>query len=141
LVPVPEFRLAFPYPDAAVVELPRWQQPGSRTRNALIRSLRGLGERGFALLTQRWTTLQNVTASPSRIADIAKAALVLVQFEHKMIELKSLRKPQCVGVVAGTRPGRRRSTGGGCQVPPGYMAGRSGSPARPAGSLSCWLGR
>jgi hypothetical protein len=96
LVPVPEFRLAFPYPDAAVIELPRWQQPDSRTRNALIRSLRGLGERGFALLTQRWTTLQNVTASPSRIGDIAKAALVLVQFEHKMIELKSLRKPQCV---------------------------------------------
>jgi len=26
---------------------------------------------------------------------------------------------------------RRRSTRGGCQVPPGYMAGRSGSPARP----------
>jgi hypothetical protein len=25
----------------------------NRTRNALIRSLRGLGERGFALLTQR----------------------------------------------------------------------------------------
>ena len=87
---VPEFRLAFPYPDAAVVELPRWQQPDSRTRNALIRSLRGLGERGFALLTQRWTTLQNVTASPSRIGDIAKAALVLVQFEHKMIELHDL---------------------------------------------------
>jgi hypothetical protein len=82
LVPVPEFRLAFPYPDAAVIELPRWQQPDSRTRNALIRSLRGLGERGFALLTQRWTTLQNVTASPSRIGDIAKAALVLVQFDH-----------------------------------------------------------
>jgi hypothetical protein len=89
-MPVPEFRLAFPYPDPAVIELPRWQQPDSRTRNALIRSLRGLGERGFALLTQRRTTLQNVTTSPSRIADIAKAALVLVQFEHKMIELKSL---------------------------------------------------
>ena len=58
----------------------------NRTRNALIRSLRSLGERGFALLTQRWTTLQNVTTSPSRIADIAKAALVLVQFEHKMIK-------------------------------------------------------
>jgi hypothetical protein len=30
-----------------VIELPRWQQPDSRTRNALIRSLRSLGERGF----------------------------------------------------------------------------------------------
>jgi hypothetical protein len=63
------------------------KEPGlaNRTRNALIRSLRGLGERGFALLTQRWTTLQNVTARPSRIGGIAKAALVLVRFEHKMI--------------------------------------------------------
>ena len=52
----------------------------------MIRSLRGLGERGFALLTQRWTTLQIVTASSGRIADIAKAALVLLQFEHKMIK-------------------------------------------------------
>ena len=59
------------------------RQPNSRTRNALIRSLHGLGERGFALLTQRWTTLQNVTASPGRIGDIAKAAFVLVQFEHR----------------------------------------------------------
>ena len=74
---------AFPYPDAAVIQLTRWQQPDSRTRNALIRSLRGLGERGFALLTRRWTTLQNVTASPGRIGDIAKGAFVLVQFEHR----------------------------------------------------------
>ena len=29
----------------------------TRTRNALQRSLRCLGERGFALLTQRWRTL------------------------------------------------------------------------------------
>jgi DDE superfamily endonuclease len=57
----------------------------TRTRNALIRSARCLGERGFALLTQRWRTLQRVTASPSRIGAIAEAALVLVQFEHKMI--------------------------------------------------------
>jgi hypothetical protein len=60
------------------------KEPGlaDRTRNVLIRSLRGLGERGFALLTQRWTALQNVTASPGRIAGIAKAALVLVQFDQ-----------------------------------------------------------
>jgi hypothetical protein len=32
------------------------------------------------------TTLQNVSASPSLIGDIAKAAVALVQFEHKMIE-------------------------------------------------------
>jgi hypothetical protein len=57
----------------------------TRTYNALVRSLRCLGERGFALLTQRWRTLQHVTASPSRIGDIAKAALILVHFEHGMI--------------------------------------------------------
>ena len=34
------------------------------------------------LLTQRWRTLQHITASPSRIGDIARAALVLTHFEH-----------------------------------------------------------
>lgn len=57
----------------------------TRTYNALLRSLRCLGERGFAVLTQRWRTLHHVTASPSRIGDITKAALVLTQFEHRMI--------------------------------------------------------
>jgi IS5 family transposase len=57
----------------------------TRARNALLRSVRCLGERGFALLTQRWRTLQHVTASPGKIGLIAKAALVLVLFEHKMI--------------------------------------------------------
>jgi hypothetical protein len=57
----------------------------SRTRNALIRSRRCLGERGFALLTQRWQTLQHITASPGKIGQIARAALVLVLFEHKML--------------------------------------------------------
>jgi hypothetical protein len=57
----------------------------ARTRNALIRSVRCLGERGFALLTQRWQTLQHVTMSPGRIGQIARAALVLTLFEHKML--------------------------------------------------------
>ena len=45
----------------------------TRARNALLRSVRCLGERGFALLTQRWKTLQHVTASPvlqSRVCDL-----------------------------------------------------------------------
>ena len=54
----------------------------TRTRNAIQRSLRCLGDRGFALLNQRWRTLQHVTASPSKIGDIARAALVLTHFEH-----------------------------------------------------------
>jgi len=33
----------------------------TRTRNALQRSLRCLGERGFALLTGRWRTLRHIT--------------------------------------------------------------------------------
>jgi hypothetical protein len=57
----------------------------ARTRNMLLSSARCLGERGFALLSQRWKTLQNVTASPSEIGPIARAALVLVLFEHKRL--------------------------------------------------------
>jgi DDE superfamily endonuclease len=54
----------------------------TRTRNAIQRSLRCLGERGFALLTGRWRSLQHITASPGKIGDIARAALVLTHFEH-----------------------------------------------------------
>jgi DDE superfamily endonuclease len=57
----------------------------TRTRNALQRSLRCLGERGFALLNQRWRTLQHITASPGKIGAIARAALVLTHFEHGYI--------------------------------------------------------
>jgi hypothetical protein len=57
----------------------------TRARNALLRSVRCPGERGFALLTQWWKPFQHVTASPGRIGLIARAALVLVLFEHKMI--------------------------------------------------------
>ncbi|MBA2309353.1 MAG: IS5/IS1182 family transposase [Pseudonocardiales bacterium] len=57
----------------------------TRTRNMLLRSLRCLGERGFALLTGRWRTLQQITVSPSRIGKIAKAALVLTHFEHNYL--------------------------------------------------------
>jgi hypothetical protein len=58
----------------------------TRTRNALLRSLRCLGERGFALLTGRWRTLQYITASPCKIGDIARAALVLTHFEYGYIK-------------------------------------------------------
>jgi hypothetical protein len=57
----------------------------NRAYNALLRALRCLGERGFALLTERWKTLQHTTLSPSRIADLVRAALVLVHFEHGKI--------------------------------------------------------
>ena len=56
-----------------------------RTYNRLLRGLRCLGERGFALLVERWKTLRHVTISPSRITDLARAALVLTHFEHGLI--------------------------------------------------------
>jgi hypothetical protein len=58
---------------------------GTRTRNAIQRSLRCLGERGFALLTGRWRALHHITASPSKIGTIARAALVLTHFEYRYI--------------------------------------------------------
>jgi hypothetical protein len=58
---------------------------GTRTRNALLRDLRCRGERGFALLTQRWAALQHITADPRRTTEITRAALVLTQYEHKYI--------------------------------------------------------
>lgn len=51
----------------------------NRTYNTLLRCL---GERGFAVLTGRWRTLHHITASPSKIGDIVKAALVLTHLEH-----------------------------------------------------------
>ncbi len=54
----------------------------NRAYNKLLRSVRCLGERAFALLTQRWRTLQHITASPSKITRITRAVLTLVHFEH-----------------------------------------------------------
>lgn len=53
--------------------------------NRLQRGLRFPGERGFALLFGRWKALRHVTMSPRRISDLMRAAIVLTQFEHKMI--------------------------------------------------------
>ena len=57
----------------------------NRTYNTLLRSLRCLGERGFALLTGRWRSLRHITASPRSTGDIVRAALVLTQFEHRYL--------------------------------------------------------
>jgi hypothetical protein len=59
--------------------------PGNQARNSLLRGLRFQGERGFALLTQRWALLQHTTASPRQLTQIVRAAPVLTQFEHKYI--------------------------------------------------------
>jgi DDE superfamily endonuclease len=57
----------------------------NRTYNTLLRAMRALGERGFALLVGRWRVLQHITASPNRIGDIAQAALVLTHYEHRYL--------------------------------------------------------
>ena len=58
----------------------------NRAYNTLLRSLRCLGERGFALLTGRWHTLRHTTASPRSVGDIVRAALVLTQFEYRYLQ-------------------------------------------------------
>jgi hypothetical protein len=63
-------------PDGQVLDV------DNRAYNALLRGLRCLGEQGFAVLTGRWRGLRHITASPSRIGRIVKAALVLTHFEH-----------------------------------------------------------
>jgi len=59
----------------------------NRAYNLLLRSTRCRGERGFALLTQRWRTLQHTTASPNKIGIFVKAALVLTHFEHRYLPI------------------------------------------------------
>ena len=54
----------------------------NRAHNGLLSAMRAIGERANALLTQRWTALRHITLSPSRIGDIAAAALVLTTRER-----------------------------------------------------------
>ena len=56
-----------------------------RTYNRILRGLRFHGERGFALLFGAWKALRHVTMSPRRIGDLMRAALVLTQYEHKIV--------------------------------------------------------
>ena len=70
----------------------------TKTRNALLRSLRYQGERGFALMSRRWRALQHVMLSPATTGDIAKSVLVLTQFEDKTISWKLMRKPHCTNM-------------------------------------------
>jgi hypothetical protein len=53
----------------------------------LHRATRCIGERGFALPTGRWRALQHITASPSRISDFVRAALVVMtHFEYRYLQ-------------------------------------------------------
>ena len=55
---------------------------GGAASNAIHRSPRCLGERGFALLADCWRTLRYITAGPGKAGDIARAALVHAHFGH-----------------------------------------------------------
>lgn len=57
----------------------------NRTYNAVLRSMRCLGERGFAILTGRWRSLRHTTVSPRRVGDIVRAALHLTHFEYRYL--------------------------------------------------------
>jgi hypothetical protein len=59
--------------------------PDNRAYNAALRSMRCLGERGFAILTGRWRSLRHTTASPRRTGDIVRAALHLTHFEYRYL--------------------------------------------------------
>ena len=61
--------------------------PDNQAYNALLRSTRCLGERGFALLSGRWRALQHVTISPRRIGELAQAALVLTRIENVQLRI------------------------------------------------------
>jgi hypothetical protein len=73
-------------PKAKKGTAPRELDDSQLTRNLLLRGLRCRGERGFALLARRWAALQHVTASPGRVTEIARAALVLTHWEHKYLK-------------------------------------------------------
>ena len=70
-----------------------YKQPGNgrrlavdnRTHNLLLRSMRCLGERGFAILTGRWRSLRHTTVSPRKLGDIIRAALHLTHFEYRYL--------------------------------------------------------
>lgn len=57
----------------------------NRTYNAILRSTRCLGERGFAILVGRWRTLRHSTASPRGTGDTVRAALHLTHFEYRYL--------------------------------------------------------
>jgi hypothetical protein len=74
------------------IHVPYKQPTGSRrlavdhrTYNAALRSLRCLGERGFAILVGRWRTLRHTTVSPRQLGDIVRAALHLTHFEYRYL--------------------------------------------------------
>jgi hypothetical protein len=81
------------------VHIPVKQPTGGRkldigTRNAVLRSLRCPGERGFALFTGRWRTLLHITASPSKSVT-SPAPPSSSPIRARLYHMKSLRLSYC----------------------------------------------
>jgi len=105
--------------------IPVRQPPGgreldvkTRTRNALQGSLRCPGKRGFALPAGRWRTLPHITASPSKVGDIARTALVLTHFEHGCIAGKTCPDDQPNPALPLKDPGAGQSSLPSCSKAP-----------------------
>jgi hypothetical protein len=65
---------------------PRKGEPdiNAETRSTLPGGLRCRGERGVAVMSQRWRATQHATVGPAPAGGIMKAAPVLTQTGHKM---------------------------------------------------------
>ncbi|MGR7025464.1 IS5 family transposase [Geodermatophilus sp. URMC 62] len=56
--------------------------PSTATRNRLLTRLRAEGERGIALLKNRWKALRRIRLCPQRIGAVVAAALILTNAER-----------------------------------------------------------
>lgn len=80
------------HPDQATRRWPSPRPQGNRTYNALLRGLRSLCERGFAVLVGPLARpASHFTCSPERIGTVVEAALVLTHFEYRRVSRKLVR--------------------------------------------------
>ena len=111
--------------------------PDTRTRNALLRSLRYQGERGFALMSQRWRTLQRVMLSPGKIGDITQCRARPGPVRAQNDQLTAAEETSVVkGVTALAGEAVAIVLAEGCSSPGFKIIARMASPAVP----SWWSG-
>jgi hypothetical protein len=99
--------------EGASIDVHTPQQPAgdqdNRTYNALLRGLRSLGRRGFALLTGRRCTSATSPPAPRKTGDIVKAALVLTHFKHcRLTEVGEIISIFSVSAVHSDSIGQKR---------------------------------
>ena len=86
-------------------------------------------------LPERWRSLHSHRPQGRESVSEYSTSCIGIRTAEVLISAESDASAWSLGLARW----RRRSTGGGCQVPPGYMAGRSGSPARSAGRCRAGL--